>query len=128
MDADPFFAYLEEKWKRSLSGRTAEPARRPCARGEPAPREEQRLVVAEAEGGDELRALSGVLLQPALVGDLAAALGVEGRLAQLREEEAVAELLEGAELGEDLRLLVADELRPEAGRARELGRPLELAG
>ena len=61
------------------------------------------------------------------VADLAAALRVERRLAQLGEEEAVAELLERADLGEHLGLLPADELGLEARRARELGRALRLA-
>ena len=65
------------------------------------------------------------------VGDLAAALRVERRLAELREEVAVAELLERADLRQHLGLLVADELRLEAGLRGELGGPrlaLDRAG
>ena len=60
----------------------------PVAGGEALALEEERLVVAEAVGGDELGA-GAVLLDPALVADLAAALRVERRLAQLGEEEPV---------------------------------------
>ena len=61
-----------------------------------------------------------------MVGDLTAARRVERRLAELREEGAVAELLEGAELREHVDLRVADEVR--RGRvAREVGGPLREA-
>ena len=60
----------------------------------------------------ELGARGGVAveLDHALVGHLAAARGVERRLAQLREEGAVAEILVGVQLREDVGLVVADEL------------------
>ena len=146
------------KSKRSLSGRTAEPAcvdvlaehlaerrlqevRRGVVRHRreaDAPRddrphavagrealaaEEQHLVAVEAVRVDELRADRRVVvaLDPALVGHLAAARRIERRLAQLREERAVAEILERAELGEDVDLRVADELGREPGRLREVG-------
>ena len=54
-----------------------------------------------------------------------AARGVERRLAQLREERAVAEVLVGVELGEDVGLVVADERR-RVGRAREVGGALRV--
>src|SRR5919109_1088334 len=61
-----------------------------------------------------------LVLDEALVADLAAALGVERRLAQLREEVAALERLERADLRQHLGLLVADELRREAGPLAEL--------
>ena len=76
------------------------------ARGESGAAQEQRLVVAEAVRLDELGARPGpvVELDVALVRHLAAAGRVERRLAELREEEPVLELLERAELREDVRL------------------------
>src|SRR5581483_1434419 len=56
----------------------------------------------------------------------AAAVRVERRLAQLREEGAVGELDARAELGEHVRLLVAHELASEAGGARKLGCALQI--
>ena len=74
--------------------------------------EDERLVVAEAVRLDQLGAHGRVAveLDPARVGHLAAAGRIEGRLAELRQERAVAEVLERAELREHLRLRVADEL------------------
>ena len=61
---------------------------------------------------DEVRPRAGLLvLEVALVGDLAAPGGVERRLAQLGEEEAVLELLERTDLREHVRLLEPDEIR-----------------
>ena len=59
--------------------------------------------------------------------DLPAPIGIEGRLPELGEEGAVAEILEGADLREHLGLLPPDELRLEAGLAREVPCPLQLA-
>ena len=152
------------KSKRSLSGRTAEPAwrtwspsvsrsawwrtcvavwfaivgkrtfqgttaRHAITLGEALAAEEQRLVVAEPVRLDELGTGPRLVveLDPPVVADLAAAGRVERRLAQLREEEPVVEPLERADLREDVRLRVADELRLEARRARELGGPLDIA-
>ena len=64
--------------------------------------------------------------QLARVGHLAAAVGVERRLAELAEERAVAELLQGADLRQHVRLLVADEPALEAGRLGELGGALDV--
>ena len=96
---------------------------------EPVAAEDERLVAVEPEGVDELGADRRVVvaLDPAVVGDLAAARRVERRLAELREEGAVAEILERAELGEHVDLRVADELRGEPGVAREVGGPLREA-
>ncbi len=102
----------------------------PVAGGESCTLEEERLVVAEAERGDELRPTghaARLRLDRAQIRHLAAALGIEGRLAELDEEEAVLELLERTDLCQHLGLLVADEVGLEAGFARELRRPLELA-
>ena len=71
------------------------------------------------------RARVAVELDHALVGDLAAAGGVERRLAQLREEGAVAEVLVGVELGEHVGLVVADERR-RVGCAGEVGGALRV--
>ena len=98
----------------------------PLARGEPLSPEDERLVLAEAERGRELGALP-VGLDPALVAHLPAPVGIEGRLPQLCEEGAVAEILEGADLREHLGLLPAEELRLEAGLAREVPSSLQLA-
>ena len=67
-------------------------------------------------------------LDRAGVGHLAAACRIERRLAQLREEEVVLELLVRADLREDVGLRVPDELRREVGRSCEVRRPLRLAG
>ena len=84
--------------------------------------EDEHLVGVEAVGLDQLRANGRVVvaLDPAVVGHLAAARGIERRLAQLREERSVAEILEGAELREDVHLRVADELGREPGRLGEV--------
>ena len=109
--------------KRTFHGTTG---LHPLADAEPLAAEEERLVLAEAERGRELRPLA-VRLDPALVRDLAASVGIERRLAQLGEEGAVADLLERADLRQHLRLLPADELRFEARIAGEVTRALELA-
>ena len=97
------------------------------AGGKAAAAQKQRLVVAEAVRLDELGPRPGAVveLDEARIGDLSAARRVEGRLAELREEEPVADVLERAELGQHLRLRVADELGLESRRARELRRPLQ---
>ena len=145
------------KSKRSLSGRTAEPAwldvlaehlpqrlveemrrrvvrhrrepHRPrddradaIAGGEALALEDEHLVVADPVRLAQRRRRARLLVDElAGVGHLAAAGGVERRLAQLREEEPLAELLERADLGEDVGLGVADELAREAGAGGEVG-------
>ena len=74
------------------------------------------LVVDELHDALDLE-LAGVGVDPAGVGDLPAALGVERRLRQLDGDTAVAELAERADDGEDLEALVADEVDGDAGRA-----------
>src|SRR5207244_3828258 len=66
-------------------------------------------------------------LDPPGAGDPPATGGIERRLAELCEEEPVLELLERAELRQDVRLLVADELRPESRGVGELHRALVVA-
>ena len=61
-----------------------------------------------------------VELDVSLVGDLATAGGIEGRLTELGEERAVAEILVGVQLRQHVALVVADERR-RVGRAREVG-------
>ena len=79
-------------------------------------------------GLDEVGARARPLvLEVALVGDLTAAGGVEGRLAELGEKETVLELLERTDLREHVRLLEPDEIRGEAGAGGELGRARVLA-
>src|SRR5205085_5425597 len=84
--------------------------------------EQEDLIVPEAVRVTKLgaRPRIAVELDPARIRDLAAARRVERRLAQLREEQPVLQRLHGAELGQDVRLLVADELGPEARGVREL--------
>ena len=115
-----WFAIVGKRTLHGTTARTRSPAVNPVAA------EEERLVAVEAERVDELGAHRRVVvpLDPALVGDLAAAGRVERRLAELREERAVAEILERAELREHVDLRVADELRCEPGVAREVGRAL----
>ena len=61
--------------------------------------EDELLVVADADRLDELGAGAGLLvLDPAGVGDLAAALRVERRLVELRREAPVPERLRSAEI------------------------------
>src|SRR5207253_10155493 len=93
--------------------------------GEPVTLEEQRLIFLQPVRLPQLgaHARSVVALDPSGVRDLASALGVEGRFAQLREEETVAEIFERTDLGEDLDLLVTHELGAKAGILRELGGP-----
>src|SRR5262249_20072561 len=91
--------------------------------------EEQHLIVLEAVRVAQLgtRRRIAVELDPACVRHLAASGRVERRLAHLREEEPVLELFHRAELREDVGLLVADELRAESGRVRELRGALIVA-
>src|SRR6185503_2890142 len=97
------------------------------AGGEAVAAEDERLVCVEAVCVDELRAYRrlAVPLDPAFVCHLAAAGRVERRLAELREERAVAELLERPDLREDVDLRVADELGLEPCVAGELAGALE---
>ena len=84
--------------------------------------QDEHLVAVEAIRLDQLGANGRVVvsLDPALVGHLATARGIERRLAQLREEGSVAEVLERAELCEHVDLRVADELGRETRRLREI--------
>jgi hypothetical protein len=92
--------------------------------------EEEDLILAEAkcahQPGPPLP--RAVELDPSLVGDLAAAFGVEGRLPKLREERPIGKLLQGPQLRQDVDLLVADEVRPESRGAGELRRALDQRG
>src|SRR5665647_3257284 len=66
---------------------------------------EQRLIVLEAEGLLELGpgVDAGLLaLDEALIADLPAALGIEGRLSELGQKESVRDLLERPDLGQQL--------------------------
>jgi hypothetical protein len=74
--------------------------------------EGQHLVVAgQPRGGDELGPRACLfVLDVARVGDLPAALGVEGRLLELGLEPPVAEILVREDRGQDVGLREADEL------------------
>ena len=100
------------------------------AGGEAFTLEQERLVVLETVGLAQLgaRAAAVVALDPARVRDLSAAGRVEGRLPKLREEEAALDVVERTDLREYVRLLVADELGPEAGPLREFGCALVVLG
>ena len=108
-----WFAIVGKRTLHGTSARTRLPG------GEAGAAEDEHLVVADAVRLHELGAGGRVAveLDHALVGDLAAARRVERRLAQLREERAVAEILVGVELREHVGLVVADERR-RVGRAR----------
>src|SRR5262249_50849181 len=118
---DMFAEHLTERLvhhvRRRVVGHRREPHRprhhRAYARslGEALALEGQRLVVLEPRGLNQLRTRAGFLvLDVAGVGDLAAALGVERRLLELRLEGAVAEVGVRKNRGQDVRALVADEL------------------
>ena len=102
-----WFAIVGKRTFQLTTARTRSPG------GEARSPEKQRLVRVEAVRVDEVGADAGVGVQldPALVGHLAAAGRVEGRLAQLGEEEPVAELLEGSDLREHVDLPVARRTR-----------------
>ena len=107
--------------KRTFQGTTAR-TRSPAAK--PSPSKRSAWSSPKRYASTQLGARP-VLLDPALVADLAAALRVEGRFAQLGEEEPVLELLERADLREDVELLVADELglrSPPPGETRPRAR------
>src|SRR5215207_2099313 len=87
--------------------------------------EEQRLVLTEAEGAGELGSHS-VLLDPAPIAHLTAALGVERRLAELDEKSSVAEGFESPDLRQDFGLLPTDEVGCKSGFAGEVGCSLDL--
>src|SRR5204863_77371 len=77
----------------------------------------------EPERLDEPRRRAGrLVLDEALVGDLAAAGRVERRLEELRLEEAVPEVGERRDRGQHLRLLVAGEPRLRLSGDADLGR------
>ncbi len=88
--------------------------------------EEQHLVVADAVGGPQHRNRAIVPLELPGVGHLPTTFRVEGRLVQLRQERAVTELLERADLGQDLGLLPADEVGHKPRGRGELGSVLGL--
>src|SRR5207244_8481612 len=73
--------------------------------GELAALQEEHLILLEAIRVAQLRARGriAVELDPPGVGDLPATGGIERRLAELCEEETVLELLERAELRQDVR-------------------------
>src|SRR5439155_10454392 len=98
----------------------------PIALRETVALEEQRLIFLQTIRLPELCADARpvVALDPAGVGDLAAALRIERRFAQLREEEPVAKILECTDLRERLGLLVTHEFGAKAGALGELGCPL----
>ena len=100
--------------KRTVHGTTAR-TRSPAAK--PSPSKSERLVVAEPVAPRRSSAArAGLLvLDAARVGDLAAALGIERRLAQLARKSPSPSVLERADLREHVGLLVADEL---ASRSR----------
>src|SRR6476660_1139939 len=83
----------------------------PVALGEAFAAEDELLVALEPQRLDELCALSGLLLEDALIGDLTAADRIERRTLELYLEEPVAEIGVGGDRGEHLGLLVADEPR-----------------
>ncbi len=72
------------------------------------------LVGLEAHDVLDLE-LGGLRVDPAVIGDLPPALRVERRLGQLDGHAAVGELAAGAQDGEDLETLVADERRRQGG-------------
>ena len=100
-------------WLATVGGR-ARPSTRACTaspgRSSPLEAHEQRLVAVEAVDRLDLPA-HGVGRDLRRVGDLAAALGVERRLRQLDEREALAHRLDREHRRLDLELVVADELR-----------------
>ncbi len=87
----------------------------------------QHLIRVEAVHALD-RGAPSLPLEHAVVGDLAAALGVERRRVQLDEHEAVAEILDRTRDRLDVERAVADELGREAGLARERGEPLGIGG
>ena len=113
------------------SGSARPTARRPARDRPPRIRcfEEQRLVVVEAVGVDELSpGFSPVIeLDPSRISHLAAACRIERRLAKLGEEEALFDRLQRADLREHVRLHVTDELGLESGCAGKLGGSLEIS-
>ena len=95
---------------------------------EPRPFEDERLVIAEAMRGAERRNGARVLVHELpRVRHLAASVGVERRLAQLRQKQPVAQFVESGQLGEHLGLLVADELGAKPSGSGEVGSSLEVA-
>ena len=87
------------------------------------------LVVYKPERLDELRPRAVFLLDPAGVGDLAAARRIERRLGELDLEKAFAEVGERGDRGPHVELLVADELGSgRAGEARLVAGRAALAG
>ncbi len=97
------------------------------ALGEARALEDELLVVLEPQRLDELGARAVLLLDPAGVGDLAAARRIERRLGELDLEVAVAEVGERRDRGAHVELLVADELGPRrAAESRLVARASRL--
>ena len=93
------------------------------ALGEALALEGQDLLVTEPIGGAENRSRARLLvLEVALVGDLAAAFRIERRIVELRLEEALVDLLVRGDRGQDVELLVAHEARLRAADVRDLPR------
>ena len=119
-----WFAIVGKRTDHGTRARTRSPAENPEPRNTSAWSDLQPICL------DEIGGRAGVVVQldRAGVGHLAAASRIERRLAQLDEEEVVLEGLVRADLREDVGLRVPDELRGEVGAAREVQRPLRLAG
>ena len=113
--------------KRTAQGttaRTRSPAEKPSPSNSSTWSSSEAIRVFELCAG----AAAVVALDPARVRDLPAAGRVERRLAQLCQEVPTLNLFERADLRQDVRLLVADEISLEAGAPCELGRPLVVLG
>ena len=108
-----WFAIVGKRTLHGTSARTRLPAAKPEPRKTSTWSSPTRCACDELGAGGRV----AVELDHALVGDLAAAGRVERRLAQLRQERAVAEILVGVELGEHVGLVVADERRRVGRRA-----------
>ena len=87
--------------------------------------DDQRLILVEANHVDD-RGTARVGLDMAGVGDLAATLGIERRLAQLHGDAPIADVGEGADARADVVLVVADELGHEPGLACERGHAVHV--
>ena len=118
-----WFAIVGKRTFHGTSARTRSPSAKPEPRSRSAWSSPKRYASTSSARVSESSSSSTIPVSR----HLPAARRVEGRLAQLREEEAVLELLERADLREHVRLRVADELRLEARLAREVGGALELA-
>ena len=110
--------------KRTAQGTTAR-TRMPSAKPSPSNVSTWSSPGSRVAATSSARAPRLLVLDEAGVGDLAAALRVEGRLLELRLEAPVAEILEGDDRRQHVRLLVAHELAARLGlqRARRPRRP-----